>query len=214
MKRGLFITFEGAEKSGKSTQARLLCAYLKRKGRETLFIREPGSTAISEKIRRILLDRRHDRMSVSAEMLLYMAARAQIVEEIIRPALSEGVIVICDRFLDSTLAYQGFGCGMGAAPIRQVGRIATGGLSPDLTLLLDFWQSKEYLKNEKARDRIEARSDAFHRRVKRGYRALARQEPRRIKVVRVQDDKSATQAHIRQVVDTCLLKRSLGTGKR
>ncbi len=214
MKRGIFITFEGAEKSGKSTQARLLCVYLRRKGRKTIFIREPGSTVIGEKIRRVLLDRRHDRMSVVAEMLLYMAARAQLVEEVIRPALAKGVVVVCDRFLDSTIAYQGFGCGLDVEAIRRIGRIATGGFTPDLTLLLDFRQSREHLKNEKARDRIEARSDAFHRRVKRGYAALARQSRRRIKVVRVRDDVHATQACIRAIVDTCLLRELSDTGKR
>ena len=213
-RRGVFITFEGAEKSGKSTQAQLLCAYLRRTGRKTLFIREPGSTVIGEKIRRLLLDRRNDRMSVFAEMFLYMAARAQLVEEVIRPALARGFVVVCDRFLDSTLAYQGFGCGLAVASIRSIGRVATGGLVPDLTLLLDFWQSKDRLRNEKARDRIESRPDTFHRRVKRGYGVLARQEPRRIKVVRVRDDVRATQGHIRRIVDTCLSKRSSGTRKR
>ncbi len=214
MKRGLFITFEGVEKSGKSTQARLLCAYLRRKGYKTLFIREPGSTVISEKIRRLLLDKRHGRMAVIAEMLLYMAARAQLVEEVIRPALAGGKIVVCDRFLDSTIAYQGFGCGLTVEHIRRIGRIATGGLTPDLTLLLDFWQSGEHLKNEKSRDRIEARPDAFHRRVKRGYTALAGQESGRIKVVRVRDNRHATQARIRVIVDTCLSGRSSVRGKR
>lgn len=214
MKRGFFITFEGAEKSGKSTQARLLCAYLRREGHRPLFIREPGSTVIGEKIRRLLLDKRNGRMSVTVEMLLYMAARAQIVEEVIRPALAQGKTVVCDRFLDSTIAYQGFGCGLAVGPIRHLGRFVTGGLTPDLTLLLDFRQSREHLKNEKARDRIEARSDAFHRRVKRGYAALARQSRRRIKVVRVRDDVHATQACIRAIVDTCLLRELSDTGKR
>ena len=214
MKRGLFITFEGVEKSGKSTQARLLCAHLKRKGYKTLFIREPGSTVVGEKIRRLLLDKRNGDMSVTAEMLLYMAARAQLVEEVIRPALAEGKIVVCDRFLDSTIAYQGFGCGLAVDHIRRVGRIATGGLTPDLTLMLDFWQSKEHLKNEKARDRIEARPDAFHRRVKRGYTVLVGQESRRIKVVRVRDNRHVTQARIREIVDICLSGRSSVRGRR
>ncbi|MGE5279572.1 MAG: dTMP kinase [Deltaproteobacteria bacterium] len=214
MKRGIFVTFEGAEKSGKSTQARLLCAHLRRTGRRVLFVREPGSTVIGEKVRRLLLDRRHDRMTATTEMLLYMAARAQLVEEVIRPALARGTVVICDRFLDSTLAYQGFGCGMATEAILGVGRVATGGMTPDLTLLLDFGRSRENLKNEKARDRIEARPDAFHRRVKQGYRALARRFPRRIKIVRVHEDRNATQAHIRQLIDTCLSKRSSDTRTR
>jgi len=214
MKRGLFITFEGAEKSGKSTQAHLLCAYLKRRGYKTLFIREPGSTVLSEKIRYLLLDPRNESMSLMTEMLLYMAARAQLVEEVIRPALAQGRIVVCDRFLDSTIAYQGFGGGLAVEHIRRIGRIATGGLVPDLTLLLDFWQSTEHLRNEKARDRIEARPDAFHRRVKKGYAVLAAQESRRIQVVRVRDSRYVTQAHIREIVNTCLLGRSSVRGRR
>src|SRR5512135_3228290 len=108
MKKGVFITFEGPEKSGKSTQAKLLCAYLKKKGFKTLFIREPGSTPIGEKIRRVLLDKKNLEMALTTEMLLYMAARAQVIQEVIVPALKEGAVVVCDRFLDSTIAYQGY----------------------------------------------------------------------------------------------------------
>ena len=202
------ITFEGPEKSGKSTQARLLSEYLRRRGHKTIFIREPGSTRIGEKIRRLLLDKKHVEMSGLTEMLLYMAARAQLVPQVIRPALKKRYIVLCDRFLDSTIAYQGFGCGLDAAMIRKVGLLTTGGIKPDLTFLLDFWKSETHLKNHKTPDRIEMRSNLFHRRVKRGYLVLAKKEPRRIKVIKVAQDINGTQRMIREIVDSCLSKKS------
>lgn len=171
-------------------------------------MREPGSTKIGEKIRRVLLDKKHNDMSVLTEMFLYMAARAQLVEQVIRGALEKGAVVLCDRYLDSTIAYQGFGCGLDIAMIKTVGRLATDSIRPDLTLLLDFWKSSEHLKNHKSPDRIEMRSEVFHKRVKRGYFVLARQEPKRIKVIRVQKDINETQKLIREVVLKCLFKKS------
>lgn len=206
--KGRFITFEGPEKSGKSTQARLLGAYLKSRGFPVLLIREPGSTRIGEKVRALLLDKKNLEMSLTTEMFLYMAARAQLIDQVVRPALKNGVMVLCDRFLDSTIAYQGYGGGMDKAMIRRIGQDATGGIKPDLTILLDFWKSEENLKNQQAPDRIEMRSRAYHRRVKRGYFALARQEPRRVKVVRVAQSRRQTQSRIRELVDQCLLKIS------
>jgi dTMP kinase len=208
MRRGKFITFEGPEKSGKSTQAALLSGYLRSLGFKTIFVREPGSTKIGEKIRRLLLDTRHAEMSEMAEMLLYMAARAQLVAEVIAPALKKGCVVLCDRFLDSTLAYQGYGCGLDKDIIAKVGVWATDKVKPDLTLLLDFWASSANLKNHKTPDRIEMRPDAFHEKVRRGYFTLAQKEPGRIKIVRVEDKKEQTQSKIREIVDSCLLKRS------
>ena len=207
--RGMFITFEGCEKSGKSTQAKLLSRYLRARGLETLFIREPGSTILGEKIRRILLDKKNDKMSVATEMLLYMASRAQLVEEVIRPALAQGMVVLCDRFQDSTLAYQGYGCGLDIAVLEKTGRWATGGLTPDLTLLLDSWESRDRLRRTSSPDRIESRPDTFHNRVKKGYRTLAGKYPGRIKTVRVQPSIRETQAKIREIVESCLLKKSL-----
>jgi dTMP kinase len=206
--KGRFITFEGPEKSGKSTQAKLLGAYLKKCGYKTLLIREPGATSIGEKVRDILLDKKNLEMTLSTEMLLYMAARSQLIEQVIRPALQKGVMVLCDRFLDSTIAYQGYGGGLDKEVIRRVGAFATGGIRPDLTILLDFWRSAEHLKNHGAPDRIEMRSEAYHRRVKKGYFALARREPRRIKIVRVAESRQETQRMIREIVGQCLLKRS------
>ena len=205
---GRFITFEGPEKSGKSTQAKLLSAYLKSAGYNTIFVREPGSTKIGEKIRKLLLDKKHTDMSSMAEMLLYAAARAQLVQERIVPALKKGCIVLCDRFSDSTLAYQGFGCGLDITTIKKICSLATGGIKPDMTFLLDSRTSYANLKNHRSPDRIELRPDAFHSRVRRGYFVLARQEPRRIKIIKVAEDISATQVKIRKMVDACLLKTS------
>lgn len=205
---GKFITFEGPEKSGKSTQAQLLSRYLKNRGYRTIFIREPGSTKLGERLRRLLLDKSTTRMSMMTEMLLYMAARSQVMDEVIRPALKKGYIVLCDRFLDSTLAYQGYGCGLDVSSIKKIGRYVTGDIKPDLTLLLDFWASEDNLKNHKSPDRIELRPSSFHRRVKKGYFQLAKNEPQRIKVIKVQQDLNKTQKFIREVVAKCLLKKS------
>ena len=209
MKQGLFITFEGPEKSGKSTQAALLSEYLIESGFNVVFVREPGSTKIGEKIRDILLDTGNPEMSDMSEMLLYMAARAQLVSEVISPELKKGRVVLCDRFLDSTLAYQGYGCGLNKEMILKVGHWATFGVKPDLTLLLDFWASSANLKKHRSPDRIEMRPDIFHEKVRRGYFHLAKNEPKRIKVVRVEQTLEETQAKIREIVSKCLLKRSL-----
>jgi len=203
--KGKFITFEGSEGCGKSTQSRLLYEYLKAKGKRVIYLREPGATKISEKIRDILLDARNDGIFPECEMLLYMAARAQIVGEVISPALKSGKIVICDRFLDSTLAYQGYGLGMDIDLIKKVGSFTTRGIIPDLTLFLDL-AVKRGLKHRQANlDRIEKRSVAYHLRVRRGYLKLARKEPGRIKVVKVEEDKYKTQAAIRKLVEKYVL---------
>ncbi|KPK97057.1 MAG: thymidylate kinase, partial [Omnitrophica WOR_2 bacterium SM23_72] len=123
--KGVFITFEGSEGCGKSTQSYLLYQYLKRKGYKAIYLREPGSTAIGEKIRKILLDPNNDSLTAVSEMLLYMAARSQIVDEIIKPALAAGKLVICDRFLDSTLAYQGYGLGLDIKLLEEIGKHVT-----------------------------------------------------------------------------------------
>jgi dTMP kinase len=198
--RGKLITFEGSEGCGKSTQSRLLYQYLKKKGNDVIYLREPGSTKVSEKIRKILLDAKNDFMSKETEMLLYMAARAQIVHEIIQPALSAGKIVICDRFLDSTLAYQGYGLGMDIKTIKAVGRFATQGIAPDMTVLLDLAVHKGYKYHAAKKDRIEQRSTKYHSRVRSGYLRLAKLEPRRIKVIRGDGSKKQIQEEIRKLV--------------
>ncbi|MFA5114923.1 MAG: dTMP kinase [Candidatus Omnitrophota bacterium] len=198
--RGRFITFEGSEGSGKSTQSRALYNYLKSRGNKVIYLREPGGTKVSEKIRKMLLDGSNHRMTASCEMLLYMASRAQVVEEVIKPALVSGSHVICDRFLDSTVAYQGFGLGMNIALIRYLGDFVSAGVKPDLTIFLDLPVEKGLRHRRRSYDRIESRPLAYHRRVRNGYLTMARREPRRFKVVRVAEDKSVTQNRIRELV--------------
>jgi len=195
-----FITFEGSEGCGKSTQSKLLYDYLKSKGYAVIYLREPGGVKISEKIRNILLDPKNTSMSEECETLLYMAARAQVVDEIVRPALSKGKVVICDRFMDSTIVYQGFGLGIDIDKIKTIGKFATRGVMPDFTVFLDLAVKKglEYRRNKK--DRIEMRSLGYHMKVRKGYLTLAAKEPNRIKVVRVCRDIKTTQEKIRELI--------------
>lgn len=204
--KSLFITFEGPEKSGKSTQSRLLKQYLTKKGFSCLSIREPGSSLVSEKIRKILLNKNHTSIAHSTEMLLYMSARAQLIEEAIEPALKQNKIVICDRFLDSTIAYQGYGLGMDIAIIKKIGEFATKGINPDITFLLDLGEGESLFKQSHKKDRIELRSENYHKRVRRGYLLLSKMHPKRIKVVRVKDNIISTQKEIRKIIDKCLSK--------
>jgi len=198
--KGKFITFEGSEGCGKSTQSKLLFGYLKRKGCSVVYLREPGGTRISERIRQILLDP-ENHMTAECEMLLYMAARSQIVEGLIKPALKKGKIVICDRFLDSTLAYQGYGLGMDIDFIKRLGSFVCAGIKPDLTILMDL-PVKEGLKYRHLKeDRIEKRSLSYHFKVRNGYLKLAGFEPKRIKIVKVDKDKFKTQARIRELIE-------------
>lgn len=172
MDKGLFITFEGIDGCGKSTQIALTESYCKSKGRETLIIREPGGTTVGEKIRTILLDKKNDSMVPMSELLLYEAARAQIVEEKIVPALEAGMVVICDRFFDSTAAYQGYARGLGPELIDELNNIATSGRSPDITFYLDL-SPEQALKRRLGRgeeeDRLEALGLSFQEKVRDGY---------------------------------------------
>jgi len=202
--KGIFITFEGAEGSGKSTQAKRIVAYLKGIKKKVLHIREPGGVKISERIRDILLSLKSRRMSGECEVLLYMAARAQLVEEVICPALKRGDIVLCDRFLDSTIAYQGYGNGANQRMIQTIGRWATANITPDLTLLFDIDAREGLRRAGSAKDRIEKRPLRYHQRVRRGYLALARREPGRIKVIKVDGDKDAIHAKVRCYIDKLL----------
>ena len=201
--RGKFITFEGIDFSGKSVQAELLEKSLNAAGKVVQLFREPGGTAISEKIRDILLDRRWNEMTDIAEMLLYSAARAQLVREKILPALRQGNIVICDRFHDSTTAYQGYGRGIDLGVIEKVHAIATAELVPDITFVLDLSaevalsrrvpspqenQLSEIQRSDeggtlKELDRLELQGLEFHRRVRQGYLMLAKQYSQRMYVI-------------------------------
>jgi len=180
----MFITFEGPEGSGKSTQARMLAERLHAVGCVVLLTREPGGTAIGDQIRTLLLDHGHGEMHATTEALLFAADRAQHVHERIRPHLEQGGVVLCDRFADSTWAYQGYGLGQDLEMLRRLTAIATGGLSPDLTLLLDLpvdvgLQRKRQAQHAAEWNRLDARELAFHRRVRNGYHALAAADPQR-----------------------------------
>lgn len=195
-----FITFEGSEGCGKSTQSEMLFNYLKAKGARVIYLREPGGVKLSEMIRSILLDPK-SRISALAETLLYMAARAQVVEEIIKPALEAKKIVVCDRFLDSTIAYQGFGLGVDIKLIKSLGNFATQGIKPNLTIFLDLPVKSGLKHRHNCCDRIEQRSVNYHEKVRRGYLTLAKQEPQRIKIVKVLEDKFKTQDIIRKIIN-------------
>lgn len=185
MTKGLLITFEGIDGCGKSTQLNKLAEWFKTMGRDVLLVREPGGTAIGEKIRNILLDKKNDEMCSITEILLYEAARAQITSQVIRPALASGKIIICDRFYDSSLAYQGFARGLGEEMVDGLNKIATDGLDPDITFLLDL-SAEEALKRRmgrgEAEDRLEAMGLKFQQDVREGYLSIAKKNSR-IKVV-------------------------------
>jgi dTMP kinase len=186
-RRGYFITFEGPEGSGKSTQIRRLASYLKKKGYHVLLFREPGGTQLSEAIRKILLSLDHKKMAPETELLLYLAARSQLVREKIGPAVTRGTVVICDRFEDSTLAYQGYGRGLSLKAIRALNRFARSSVQPHLTFLLDIPPQKGFQRIRRS-DRIERESLAFHNKVRRGFLKLARLEPKRVTVLDARQD--------------------------
>lgn len=176
-RNGLFVSFEGGEGSGKSTQARLLVERAQAAGYRCLIIREPGGTDLGEQLRQILLD--GHALTVQAELLLFLAARAELVETVIRPALSQGTLVVCDRFSDSTLAYQGYGRGLDVASVRTFNRWATGGLEPDVTFLLDVPIELGRQRKHTDADTFARQDDAFHTRVRQGYHYLAASAPDR-----------------------------------
>jgi dTMP kinase len=186
----VFITFEGMDGSGKTTQMHRLAARLRGMGRTVIETVEPGGPRISMMIRRILLDSANQELSPSAELLLYFASRAQNVDEVIRPALERGEVVLSDRFTDSSLAYQGHGRGLGADAVRDLDRVACRGLKPDLTILVDV-DVEASIARARARNvaephcetRLDDESMEFHRRVYRAYHDLAAEEPDRVKIV-------------------------------
>lgn len=180
---GKFIVFDGPDGSGKSTQFRQFAASARGSGVEVVEVREPGGSAVGEKIRDILLDPVHTEMAMRAEMLLYMASRAQLVEERIRPALARGACVLADRFISSTLAYQGSAGGIAREDILAVGKIALSGCWPDLVAVFDVDPATAHSRMARERDRIEQRDADYHARVRRGYLDQAAAEPSRYLVI-------------------------------
>ena len=182
---GLFITFEGTDGSGKSTQIKLLEEYFNREGFSVISIRDPGGTPISEKIRNILLDKRNKGMSYMTETLLYSASRSQLVEQKIIPALKRGSVVICDRFMDSNLVYQGIARKVGVQNVETINNIAIGKIIPDITFFLSL-SPKESIKRKRNKielDRLEQEKIYFHREVYNGYIKVADKYPKRIKII-------------------------------
>lgn len=202
LKRGIFITFEGPEGCGKSTHSRALYDYLKRRRYDCIYTREPGGTALGERIRQILLHSKDINISNLTELFLFEAARSQIVQEIIKPNLAKKRIVICDRFSDATFSYQGYGGRVPIKVIKAMDRVATRGLTPDLTILLDI-ETITGLKRAKAKgvDRMEKKTIAYHRRVRAGYLKLAKEYPKRISVIKVTDGIEKTQSLVRREVE-------------
>ena len=197
--KGVLITLEGNEGSGKSTQIKLLTAHLKKNGRRVFTTREPGGTAIGDGIRAILLDPRHTRMSALTETLLYMASRAQLVEEVILPRLRKGEVVLCDRWLDATLAYQGYAGGVPVKWIKELGKTATQGVRPALSLYLDLPVAVGLgrARRSSGPDRIENKALSFHKKVRAGFLQIAREEPKRFRRMAIKPGESIGQVHER-----------------
>ncbi len=226
---GAFLALEGPEGAGKTTQARLLVDYLRGQGREVVSVREPGGTPVGEQIRALLLDPGRE-VDPGAEMLLFAAARAQLVARVIAPALRAGRDVVADRYVDASLAYQGVGRGLGIEVVRSVNAVATGGVLPDLTLLLDIDVAtglerargetrvraavgEAVASDRVAGDRMEDEVVAFHQRVREGFLLLAQKEPHRITVIDARGSVVAVQRAIQEVVARMLRGRGAGPGE-
>ena len=205
----MFITLEGPEGSGKSSQLPDLAEFLSGQGWDVLTTREPGGTPIGDQIRQILMRLDNQELHPRTEILLFLASRAQLVEQVIKPALREGKLVLCDRFGDSTLAYQGYGHGLNLDTLRTMLDFATDKLKPDLTLLLDV-DVETGLQRKRKEDewnRLDAYALAFHQRVREGYHELCRQEPERWRVIDAMQPKEAVQLALRQAVKQFLQEK-------
>ena len=208
----LFITFEGVEGSGKTTQIRRLKTYLNRKGIPCMITREPGGTPIGEKIRKILLNPDHDELVPWGELFLYEAARAQHVKEVIKPNLKRGIVILCDRFSDASIAYQGYGRRIDLKWVEQMNRMASEGIRPDMTFLLDCptgtglkraLKRNQVLRQEKE-GRFEREKIQFHNRVRKGYLTISKKEPRRVKVIDTRKGEDQVFEEIRRYIDPLL----------
>lgn len=209
--QGLFITFEGIEGCGKTSQTKLLNDYLTASGHDVIMTREPGGTPISEAIRELLLSNDSVNMHPHTELLLYLASRAQHVSEVMKPALEKGSVVICDRFADSTFVYQCFVRGINKEIVETMNNFAVGDIHPDVTFVLDVEPEeglkRAMLRNQKhsrGQDRIESESIDFHNRVREGYLKLAREYPERVYLIKTDKDKNEVHEEIKKVVDKLL----------
>jgi dTMP kinase len=213
-RRGLFITFEGIEGSGKSTQCARLVKRLRELGYDALETREPGGTPLAERIRTVLLAHPSgaaggEQVLAGTEALLILAARMQHLAHVIKPALQQGALVVCDRFADSTLAYQGYGRGLGVTSLERLNRWVTGGLTPDLTLLFDCPVSTGLIRRQREADqnRLDHEAREFHERVRHGFLALAKRHPRRIRVLDGRGDPDAIAAQVEAIILKFLKRR-------
>jgi len=206
-RKSLFITLEGMEGSGKSSVIEYLKKYLKKKGLKIKEFREPGSTRVGEKIRDILLDNKNKKLSAHTELLLYLAARTQLIEEKLFTAFKTYDCIICDRFFDSTLVYQGYALGMGDIVNLSVSMFNLG-VVPDLTIVLDA-NVKQALGRLKTRDRIESRKLAFHNKLKSGYKLLAKKNPKRIRILNSQKPLLQVYSDVEKVIDEFLCKKKI-----
>ena len=210
----MFITFDGGDGCGKSTQIKLLGAWLADRGVETVLCRDPGSTPLGDAVRGILLQRKDLDICTTAEMLLFMTARAQLVEEVIRPALDAGKMVLGDRFLLSNFAYQSFGGGLPLDAMRSVGRIATGGLLPDMGFVLDlpYETGLARVGSRGTPDRMENKGEEYHKRVRQGFLDLASLDPDRYLILDASESIETICQQVRNVVLQRVLSRASGTG--
>lgn len=208
---GLFITMEGTDGSGKTTQINLLKDYFEEKGYNVVCVRDPGSTSISEKIREIIIDKNNSEMWNVTEALLYAAARAQMVNQIITPALKNGSVVISDRFIDSSYVYQGYARGMGEKTITDINKYAVDGITPDITFFLRLSPEEgiERKKKQAELDRMEAQKQSFHKRVYDGYMRLAKNNRKRIKIVDAVDSIDEIHAKITGYIENMLKEREI-----
>lgn len=206
----MFITFEGSDGSGKSTQIRLTAEWFAERRCDVVLCRDPGSTGLGNAVREILLNRTDLKIESVTEMLLFMAARAQMVQEVIRPALQQRKIVLCDRFILSNYVYQGYAGTVPLESLRNVGKITTDGIEPDLGIVLDIpyeksmrrLENRTQIKNEKP-DRMESKGERYHKRVRQGFLELAAQDPLRYVVLDASKDVQAVQDSIREIILRC-----------
>ncbi|MBD3235004.1 MAG: dTMP kinase [candidate division Zixibacteria bacterium] len=207
MSGGLFVSFEGIDYCGKSTQVRLLSSTLLREGYGVVVVREPGGTEISEKIRDILLDTANKRLSAEAELLLYEASRAQLTRELIIPGKQAGKVVLSDRYFDSSTAYQGYGRGLDIESIKKMNLVASAGIKPDVTFLFDLPAETAQARFSSVplfKDRLEEEKIDFHRRVRNGFLEIAKSEPKRFKIIPAEDDIDSISERICSEIQTLL----------